>query len=211
MEEALMSESPNENTGSAQQAGQVAKQEASATAGQAKVAAGEVAGTAKEQAQAVTEQASEQVRTVVVDLRERAGDEVQSQAQKAAGNLRQWADDLADMAEKARPDSPARSMIAQAADGGRRAANTLEQRGVGGLVEDVETFARRKPGTFLAGAALAGFVVGRLAKAGRKAGQSDSGPSSTSSPTPQRTPPGLGTGGQPGYGEPEGPRYREVS
>ncbi|MGP3924522.1 hypothetical protein [Streptomyces sp. 8N616] len=192
MEEALMSESPNENTGSAQQAGQVAKQEASATAGQAKVAAGEVAGTAKEQAQAVTEQASEQVRTVVVDLRERAGDEVQSQAQKAAGNLRQWADDLADMAEKARPDSPARSMIAQAADGGRRAANTLEQRGVGGLVEDVETFARRKPGTFLAGAALAGFVVGRLAKAGRKAGQSDSG-------------------GQPGYGEPEGPRYREVS
>ncbi|MEV6319314.1 hypothetical protein [Streptomyces sp. NPDC051776] len=211
MDEAPMGESPNEDTGSAQQAGEVAKQEASATAGQAKTAAGEVAGTAKEQAQAVTEQASEQARTAVVELRERAGDEMQSQAKKAAGNLRQWADDLADMAEKARPDSPAGSLIAQAADGSRRAASTLEQRGVGGLVEDVESFARRKPGTFLGGAVLAGFVVGHLAKAGRKAGQSNTGPSPTSSRAPQSTPSDLGTGGQPGYGEPEGPRYREVS
>lgn len=62
----------------------------------------------------------------------------------------------------------------QAANRGRRAADYLEERGVDGLVGDLQGFARRRPGAFLGGAVLAGLVAGRLMKAG-KAAHSDDG------------------------------------
>jgi hypothetical protein len=74
---------------------------------------------------------------------------------------------------------------AGAADGGRRAAGYLDERGLDGAIEELQRFARRRPGVFLAGAALAGFAAGRIAKAvvgpSRPAGgtgpeQADTGP-----------------------------------
>ncbi|GGW16400.1 hypothetical protein GCM10018980_18920 [Streptomyces capoamus] len=154
------------DAGRIQQTGQTAKEQASATADQAKQAAGEVSGTATEQARTVVGEAREQAGTVVRDLRGRVTDEVEGQARRAAGTLRQWSDDLAALTQKASGDSPARSLLSQAADGGHRTADYLEENGVGGLVEDLQGFARRRPGVFLGAAALAGFVAGRLAKAG---------------------------------------------
>jgi hypothetical protein len=56
-------------------------------------------------------------------------------------------------------------------DYARQAATTLqewagrvESRGFQGLTRDLEQVARRRPGTFLAGAAAAGFVLGRLVR-----------------------------------------------
>ncbi|WP_141746841.1 hypothetical protein [Streptomyces agglomeratus] len=167
--------SANGGAGGVQQAGQKAKEEASVTAGQAKQAAGEVAGSVAEQAKAVTGEARQQAGTAVRDLRGRVNDEVQGQAERAAGTLRKWADDLDGMAQNAPGDSPVRGLVAQAADGGHRAADYLDKNGLGGVVDDVRGFARRKPGVFLGGAALAGLAVGRLAKAGKAQSGSNGG------------------------------------
>jgi hypothetical protein len=171
-----MTEMANVSAGRVQQAGQTAKQEASATAGQAKQAAGEVAGTAAEQVKAVTSEAREQAGAVVGELRGRVTEEADSQTRRGAQVLREWADDLAGLADKANGDSPAKSLVAQAADRGHRAADYLDRQGAEGLVRDVQHFARRRPGAFLGGAVLAGFAVGRLAKAGSRAGGSGPGP-----------------------------------
>ncbi|MBT2397012.1 hypothetical protein [Streptomyces sp. ISL-100] len=159
--------SANGGAGRVQQAGQTAKEEASVTAGQAKQAAGEVAGSVAQQAKAVTGEARQQAGTAARDLRGRVSDEVQGQAERAVGTLRKWADDLDGMAQNAPGDSPVRSLVAQAADGGHRAADYLDKNGLGSVVEDVRGFARRRPGAFLGGAALAGLAVGRMAKAGK--------------------------------------------
>ena len=194
-----MSETPYGGAEGARQTGQSAREQASVTAGEAGQAAGEVAGTAAQQARVVADEARQQVGTVIGDLRGRVTDEVQSQARRAVGTLRQWADDLAGMARNAPYDSPARSLVAQVADGGHRAADYLDKNGAEGLMGDLQGFARRRPGAFLGGAALAGLVVGRLAKAGSKPGRPSQGtqqaPISGDSPTvelsPGTTPPGT--------------------
>jgi hypothetical protein len=69
-----------------------------------------------------------------------------------------WADDLADLADKADAESPARNLAVQAADHGHRAAGHLDKRGAEGVVEGVQGFARRRPAVFLGGTVLAGFA-----------------------------------------------------
>ncbi|MEV5439476.1 hypothetical protein AB0K80_26195 [Streptomyces sp. NPDC052682] len=164
-----MSESVQTGTGST---GQKVKEQTSATAGQAKQAAAQVAGTAAEQTRAVMGEARQQAGTVVHELRGRAVQEADGQTKRAAGALRQWAQDLSGLADKA-DDSPARSLVTQAADRGNRAADYLERQGVEGLVSDLQDFARRRPGVFLGGALLAGLAAGRLARVAGSAARSD--------------------------------------
>lgn len=115
-------------------------------------------------------EARQQVQTAVQgragQAKEQAQQEAERQAQRTAGTVRQWADDLARMAERAPDDSPTRGLVVRAADGGHRAADYLEERGPRGVTDDVQGFANRRPAVFLGGAALAGFAVGRLAKGG---------------------------------------------
>lgn len=217
-----MSESPNVSSSPARETGQAAKQETRATTDRAKEAAGTVAGSAKEQARTVTGEARRQAMDMAGHMKERAAREAETQTKKTADTIRQWADDLSGMAESARSDSPVRNLAVQAADGGRRAADLLEDRGAGGLLEGVETFARRRPGAFLFGAALAGFAVGRMAKAGTKAAghgpDGAGGEHYSSSRTPVTTGGGTmpGPGPVPTYAEPpydgtDDPRRPEVS
>ncbi|MEV8463054.1 ATP synthase subunit B family protein [Streptomyces griseosporeus] len=158
-----------------QQTGQAVKSETSATAEQARQAAGQVASTAVQQAKEVADEARQQAGSVVQELRSRALDEAEGQSRRAAGVLRQWAQDLAELAENAPSDSPARSVAAQAADRGHRAADYVDKQGVEGMVGDLQSFARRRPGLFLGGALLAGLAVGRLGKVAGKAAQSGDG------------------------------------
>ncbi|GAA2894406.1 hypothetical protein GCM10010517_59090 [Streptosporangium fragile] len=157
------------------------------TAQQARSAAGEVAETAKGQTQAVTGEARQQARQVVDQLRDRVSEQTQQQSRRAAQGIRQWADDLASMSEGGKPDSPVSGVVQQVADGGRRAADYLEQHGLTGVVEEVQNFARRRPGAFLAGALAAGFLVGRLAKAsgGATSGSSTGGTGPYGGTTPR--------------------------
>lgn len=173
------------DTGRVQQTAQTAKEEASTTAGQVKQAAGDVTSTAVEQARNVAGEARQQVGSAVHDLQQRVRAEADSQVQRLSGTLRQWAQDLSGLADNAPSDSPARDLVAQAAHGGHRAADYLDENGMDGTLQNLQAFARRRPGAFLGSAMLAGLVVGRIAKAGKQAAQS-------SSDTSLQTPPEYG-------------------
>jgi hypothetical protein len=54
----------------------------------------------------------------------------------------------------------------------------VSERGFDGLVDDVQSFARRRPGVFLAAAAATGFVAGRLFRGAQAAANAGSGSSS---------------------------------
>ncbi|GGY38173.1 hypothetical protein [Streptomyces djakartensis] len=187
-----MSDAVQGNAARLQQTGDTAREEASATAGEARQATGQLAGTAADQARAVAGEARQQAGVAVRDLRSRAMSEVEEQSKRAAGTLRQWADDLSGLAENAQSDSPARSLAGQAADGGHRAADYLEKQGVEGVLADVQDFARRRPGAFLGGALLAGLAVGRLVKVAAKADRSSGNGHQEAARTPEQVPPGTG-------------------
>ncbi|MGR6968135.1 hypothetical protein ACU639_00670 [Streptomyces cynarae] len=178
------------NTGPAG-AVQTAEQEAAKTADQARQAAGEVVSTAGEQARTVVDQAKAQAGGMARDLRGRVVEQADTQTRRGAGAVRQWADELSALADRAEEDSPTKNVVAQAAERGRRAADYLDRRGAEGLVSDVQDFARRRPGLFLGGALLAGFTAGRLAKAGKAAG--DTSPGSTPG-TQRASGPDVGAG-----------------
>ncbi|GHD51002.1 hypothetical protein [Streptomyces galbus] len=167
-----MSQSVPENSGRLQQVGESVRAETTATAGQTREAAGQVATTAAQQAKTVADEVRHQAGSVVGDLRGRVMDEAEGQTKRAAGVLRQWAQDLADLADGAPGDTPARSLTAQLADRGHRAADYVDRHGVEGIVGDVQRFARRRPGLFLGGALVAGLVAGRLGKSAGRAAQS---------------------------------------
>ncbi|MER6622333.1 hypothetical protein [Streptomyces sp. NPDC000931] len=206
-----MSESVRTGSGST---GDKVKAETAATADQARQAAGQVAGTAAEQARNVVGEARQQAGTVIEDLRGRAIDEADGQTRRAAGTLRQWANDFSSLAAHAEHDSPARGLTARAGDKGMRMADYLERQGVEGIAADLQGFARRRPGAFLGGALLAGLAVGRLAKVTQTASRADGNgqrrvtappapealpaapPPGTAPPAPS-APPSLGTPGRP--------------
>ena len=156
---------------------QEAAEQATATADTARAASGEVAGTAARQAGAVTDEARRQAGTAARELRGRVMEEAQVQSQHTAEAIGRWADDLAGMAHNAPGDSPARSLAERAAEGGYRASHYLEERGADGVVEELQHFARKRPGVFLVGAALAGLAVGRVIKSGSSAGSGVDGQS----------------------------------
>lgn len=162
---------PYEEPGTPAGAGQTAKAEAQATAEQTRTAAGEVAGTMQQEAGQVARQAGAEARRVIDSTRGRLTEEARQQTGRVSDGLRQWSDELASMADSAKPDSPVRDAVHQLADGGRRAAEYLDRRGVEGVVGEVQEFARRRPGAFLLGAAAAGFLVGRMAKAAVRSSQ----------------------------------------
>ncbi|WP_182907359.1 hypothetical protein [Microbispora sp. H13382] len=121
--------------------------------------------TAKDQARTVAHEAREQTRHVLHQLRRHTDEQARHQSRRAAGTIRQWTGELEAIGDNAQPDSPMRSVVQQVAERGHRAADYLETEGLQGAVRDVQDFARRRPGLFLAGAVVAGFLVGRAVKA----------------------------------------------
>jgi hypothetical protein len=70
---------------------------------------------------------------------------------------------------------PAHDLLHQATGKVEELAGWLQDREPADLLEEVRSFARRKPGTFLLGAALAGVVAGRLTSGVKAAHSSSSG------------------------------------
>jgi hypothetical protein len=131
-------------------------------------AASDVAGTAKEQAQRVGAEARTQARNVASEVRGKLGEQARTQNSRLVGSIRQTADHLDEMRGE-RADSPAAAVVSRVAEGGRQFADYLDRNGPEGVLREVEDFARRRPGAFLATALAAGFVVGRLGKSIAKA------------------------------------------
>jgi hypothetical protein len=137
-----------------------------------------VAGVAREQASGVTSEARQQTRK----LMDQAGGEVRSQAQsqqqRLAGSLRSIGQELSSMSDgtvQPGQSGPATQMTRQLSQYTHQAAEWLEQREPGEILDEVRRFARRRPGTFLAIAAVGGLVAGRLTRGLAASGQNGSG------------------------------------
>ncbi|MEW1910041.1 hypothetical protein AB0442_16550 [Kitasatospora sp. NPDC085895] len=154
--------------------------------------ASQVAGTAKDQAGKVAGEAQEQARQLVGGLREEIVGQVRSQSERLARGVRGAADDLERMGGQGDGDSTAAMVVQRLAGAGHGIADRLERQGPRGLWDEVENFARRRPGMFLAGAALAGFAVSRIGKGTAAANGDAAGGPPPVEPTSGRAVPATG-------------------
>ena len=161
-------------TSSSPSTSDVARDEARNVGQTAAQAGSQVASTAADQAKEVVGEARNQAQDLLQQGRQQLRQQTVSQQQKAAQGLQGLAQQLRGMAQGEAPaPGPARDLIDQATGYVERFADTLQNREPAELLDDVRAFARRKPGTFLLGAALAGVLAGRLTS-GVKAAHSDS-------------------------------------
>lgn len=151
----------------------VAKGQA-AEVGQGAVQAGQhVAGVAKDQAANVGAEAGRQAKDLLAQASSELGQQAGQQQQRLAQGVRSLSDELRKMTQSGEQSSgPATDLARQAAERGQEIASWLEQREPGDLIEEVKTFARQRPGTFLLLAAGVGLVAGRMTR-GLKAAASD--------------------------------------
>lgn len=144
-----------------------AQERAQSTASTAADQGRHLAGVAQEEASTVASEAATQARSVVNDAVSQVGAQMteQSKEQKAklADTLRTFGDDLDSMRSSASPGLAA-DLTRQVSGYARTVSDHLQSREPGELLDDVRSFARRRPGTFLLGALAAGVVVGRLAR-----------------------------------------------
>ena len=127
--------------------------------------AGEVRSVASVEAREVARDAKYHARLVAHESRESFRSEASNQAARLATTLRDIGGQLQSMAESQMGGGTAVDMSRQLAGGATRLADKLETGGVDATLADVKSFARRRPGVFLAAALGAGFVAGRLLKA----------------------------------------------
>jgi hypothetical protein len=141
-----------------------AREEAAGVARTAQQSGGQVASTAGEQASRVASEATAQARDLLREGRGQLTEQAREGQRKAANGLRALSDQLREMADRSEGQGMAPEVVRQAADRTSTVASWLEDREPGDLLGEVRRFARRKPGVFLASAALAGVVVGRLTR-----------------------------------------------
>ncbi len=127
--------------------------------------ASDVRSAAAGEARGVAQDAKYHARQVAHESRESLRSEASNQAARVASTLRDIGGQLQSMAQSQTGGGVAVDMSRQLADTASRVADKLETGGVDATLADVKSFARRRPGMFLAGAIGAGFVVGRLLKA----------------------------------------------
>jgi hypothetical protein len=169
---------------------------------EAKRAGGDLAQTASEEGRHVAAEASEQAKEVIAhaqrearslaeeskahafDVAASATAELEDQLGERLGAAtdvaRTTAEEFRALCE-GRPEDAGRSaeVLRQAGTRLDHFADRVDQLGVRGVAEEVSDFARRRPVAFLASAAVAGLLVGRIARAERDQ------PDATSSPDGQ--------------------------
>ena len=162
--------------------------EQDSTAEQAKHAASVAQAEAKQVAADVRDQA----RGLLTETRTQVEDQSRTQRDRLVETIRTFSDDLDGMAEQ-------RSGLAS--DAAREVANRvrsfgqqLDGREPTELLDDLRSFARRRPGMFLAGSVIAGVVVGRFLRGSREATQTSVQTGSTSNQLGNRS--GNQFGGQ---------------
>lgn len=152
----------------------VAKEQAGQLGETAKESGRQVAASATDQAKNVADETRRQAKDLTREVGSQVNEQAAAQKDKAAGGLRSLGDELRSMARNGGQSGPATDLASQAADKLGQLADWLDNREPGHVVEEVRNVARRKPGTFLVGAAVAGVVAGRLSRGAVQAARSDS-------------------------------------
>jgi hypothetical protein len=117
---------------------------------------------ASEQAQHVAEEARRQTQETTEQVGGQIRQQAEEQQERLAHSLRDIADELSDISES-RSGMVARA-AGEAARPARDASTWLEEHEPRDLLAAVEDFARRRPVMFLASAAAAGAIAGRLSR-----------------------------------------------
>jgi uncharacterized protein YjbJ (UPF0337 family) len=164
---------------------EVAKAQAGEVADTAKQAGAQVAGTVKEQAGQVTAEAKNQAKQLLSQAQWELSEQAAATQQRVSEGLHALAEELSGMARNSEQDGVATDLARQAADKARQAAGWLADRDPGSLLDEVRSFARHKPGTYLAIALGAGVLAGRLTRG-------------LTAPTDNHTPDTSGNHGAPG-------------
>jgi hypothetical protein len=143
-----------------------------------------VAGVAANEAASVADEAKHQARSLWSQTSSQLSSQAADQKDTLVSWLRDLADELSSMADSSRRGTNgsqaassgqagvASGLAQRGADYAHRTASWLSDREPSAVFDEVGSFARRRPGAFLALAAAAGIVVGRLTR-GLTAGQDD--------------------------------------
>jgi hypothetical protein len=143
---------------------QQARQEATKVGHEATRAGSQVMHEAAGQGKQIAAETGRQARNLVGQASEQMRKEAQAQQKRAADGLRALGTQLQSMATECGHDGGAKQIVRRASDATQQAAGWLERREPGELVNELRHYARQRPGTFLAGAAVAGLLVGRLTR-----------------------------------------------
>jgi hypothetical protein len=163
--------------GATERAGQVA--------GTARDEAQSVAGDVRQEASAVASEAAAQVHNVMDETRSALRSQARQGTERTAGALDNLSAQFRALASGDREGAGELGRYAeQASERLQAAAQRLGSRGFDGLVDDVQSFGRRRPGLFLAVAAASGFAAGRLFRGAQAASSS---PASGDGDWPQAT------------------------
>lgn len=147
-----------------QSTAELAKEQAADVA-QTGVQAGQhVASVAKEQAGNVTAEAGRQAKDLLGQARSELSQQATAQQQRVADGLKSLSEQLHSMSRHSDQPGIAADLARQGAQVTEQAASWFDGREPGALLDEVRSFARRRPGTFLLMAAGAGLLAGRLTR-----------------------------------------------
>jgi len=140
-----------------------ATERAASTAAAAKDQAASVASSAATEAKAVASEATTEAKNVLTDVRQQLRSQAEEQSGKVAALVGDISAQLQKMAAAGEP-GPAKDIVAGFADQAEQMSRRLGDGGLDRTLGDARRLARNRPGLFLAGAAMAGFVAARVAR-----------------------------------------------
>jgi hypothetical protein len=159
--------------------------------GQSTAEAGrQTVGVAQEQASAVAAEAGRQGKYLLQQAQEELGGQAAQGQHRLATELLSLGDELSSMADKSDQHGLAADLARRAAEQAHGAGQWLSNRNPAQVLDEVQAFARRRPGAFLGLAVGAGLVAGRLTRGIKAAHDDDLGaasapaPASVSAPAP---------------------------
>jgi hypothetical protein len=155
---------PDLGTSAASDSGPDAKERAAEVKNTSAAAGQHVAGVAKDELHKVGSETKQQAKDLYRQTQGELADQAASQQKRVASGIRSLSDEFGSMAEKSETQGVASDIAHQAATRAAGVADWLEQRDPGALLDEVKSFARRRPGVFIAIAAVAGVVAGRLTR-----------------------------------------------
>ncbi|MBV1780811.1 hypothetical protein KRR55_16985 [Paeniglutamicibacter sp. ABSL32-1] len=129
-----------------------------------KEAAGHLGETARSEARQVARDVKAQGAGLLADLGDDVRDQASTQQHRLAVTLRQISEEFAWMLEDPGSEGVASSLVERAAVYSGNAADWLDEREPGDLLDEAKRFARQRPGTFLGLALGAGLLAGRMTR-----------------------------------------------
>lgn len=143
----------------------VARQEKEQVKGTAKDAASKIGDTAAQRGQELQGQARTHARGLARSAQRQLRGHAEEETRRAGTALGVAGDQLRALADGRIDEAGVfGDYVEQAADAVNRWANTIDDRGFDGLLDDLRSVGRRRPGMFLGGALLAGALVGRFGR-----------------------------------------------